>query len=123
MGTRVMQHALHASADLQLANLVMQLQYDHNSAKALHGSVGAITLRSNMFYRFAGSSEYTVVSGDSLAAIAAAHGLSLSQLLAANPQITNPDLIQAGQILTIPAAGLASSLQTPGSFLCCLEDG
>lgn len=103
---------------MHLANLVMQLQYDHKfSAKALHGSVGAITLRSNMFYRFAGSSEYTVVSGDSLAAIAAAHGLSLSHLLAANPQITNPDLIQAGQTITIPAAGLASSLQTANTWL------
>ena len=52
-----------------------------------------------------GSSQYTVVSGDSLAGIAAAHGISLSQLLAANQQITNPDLIQAGQTITIPAAG------------------
>ena len=71
----------------------------------------------------AGSSEYTMVSGDSLAAIAASHGLSLTQLLAANPQMSNPDLIQAGQTITIPAAGqqVAWDMQGNLGFMTCLH--
>ena len=59
--------------------------------------------------QFAGSTQYVVVSGDSLSAIAAAHDVTLSQLLAANPQISDPNLIQAGQTVTIPAAGAMQS--------------
>lgn len=45
---------------------------------------------------------YTIVSGDTLGDIAARFGCSLNDLLSANPQITNPDLIYAGQILQVP---------------------
>lgn len=63
---------------------------------------------------------YTVRSGDTLSAIAAAHGVSYQALIAANPQIENPNLIYPGQVLTIPgkdgAAGDSSSgsVTTPG---------
>jgi LysM repeat protein len=40
---------------------------------------------------------YTVVHGDNLSKIAAAHGLSLSQLEKLNPQIKNDNLIYSGQ--------------------------
>jgi murein DD-endopeptidase MepM/ murein hydrolase activator NlpD len=40
---------------------------------------------------------YTVVSGDTLSGIAAAHGLTLAQIIALNPQIENPNLIYPGQ--------------------------
>ncbi len=46
-------------------------------------------------------SSYTVRSGDRLADIAASHGVSLSQLIAAN-DISNPNLIRPGQTLVIP---------------------
>jgi spore germination protein len=47
---------------------------------------------------------YRVAPGDTLYAIARSRGVSLSALLAANPQITNPDLIYVGQIINIPVA-------------------
>ena len=45
---------------------------------------------------------YTVQSNDTLGGIAAAFGISLEALLAAN-DLPNPDLLSVGQILTIPA--------------------
>ena len=36
---------------------------------------------------------YTVVSGDTLSGIAASHGVSLGAVIAANPQIRDPDKI------------------------------
>lgn len=46
---------------------------------------------------------YTVKSGDTLFYIARRMGVSLNDLIAANPQIANPDLIYPGQIICIPA--------------------
>ena len=46
---------------------------------------------------------YTVLSGDTLGKIAARSGTSLSSLLAVNPQIANPSLIYAGQVINLPA--------------------
>lgn len=51
------------------------------------------------------SDEYTVQRGDSLSGIAAKHGVSLSALEAANPQIKNPNLIYPGQSIRIPSSG------------------
>jgi LysM repeat protein len=45
---------------------------------------------------------YTIVAGDTLGKVTKALGVSLSDLLVANPQITNPDVIKRGQVLTIP---------------------
>ncbi|MEP7042990.1 MAG: LysM peptidoglycan-binding domain-containing protein [Dokdonella sp.] len=53
----------------------------------------------------AAAGNYSVRSGDTLSGIAAQHGVSLSSLLAANPQISNPDLIYPGQNVHIPAGG------------------
>lgn len=47
-------------------------------------------------------STYTIVSGDSLWKVSQDHGVTLDALRAANPQITNPDLIYPGQELNIP---------------------
>jgi spore coat assembly protein SafA len=52
-----------------------------------------------------GGGDYTVRSGDTLSAIAAHHGVSLTALEAANPQIRNPNLIYAGQTVHIPGGG------------------
>ena len=55
--------------------------------------------------------KYTVVKGDTLSRIAKKHGISLSQLLAWNPQIKNPNLIYPGQIIAvgvIQGAGVAA---------------
>ena len=44
---------------------------------------------------------YTVQSGDTLGLIAKKQGITYDGLLALNPQITNPDLIQVGDVITI----------------------
>jgi len=46
---------------------------------------------------------YTVVSGDTITKIARRFGITNAQLLAANPQIKNPNNIKAGDKLTIPS--------------------
>ena len=46
--------------------------------------------------------EYTIQPGDTLGAIAEQFGVSIEDLAAAN-DITNPDLIQPGDTLTIPS--------------------
>lgn len=45
---------------------------------------------------------YKVKKGDTLTKIAKAHKVTLKKLIAANPQIKNPDLIHPGDIITIP---------------------
>ncbi|MGE5404456.1 MAG: LysM peptidoglycan-binding domain-containing protein, partial [Candidatus Saccharibacteria bacterium] len=50
---------------------------------------------------------YTVKQGDTLFLIAQRYGVSLDALIAANPQIVNPDIIQPGQIICIPVTARA----------------
>jgi LysM repeat protein len=50
------------------------------------------------------TSDYTVVSGDTLGKIAKTHDVKLSDLIAANKQIKNPDRIYPGDVITIPGA-------------------
>lgn len=45
---------------------------------------------------------YTVKTGDTLSRIAARNGLTLSQLMQANPQISDPNKINVGQVLNLP---------------------
>ncbi len=47
---------------------------------------------------------YKVLPGNTLSGIAAENGLSLDQILADNPEITNPDAIDVDQIIRIRAA-------------------
>jgi LysM repeat protein len=46
---------------------------------------------------------YTIKKGDTLSKVAKAHGITIEELLAANPAIKNPDRISEGQQITIPA--------------------
>jgi LysM repeat protein len=52
----------------------------------------------------ASSASYTVVHGDTFSGIAAANGLSTSQLETLNPQIRDPDLIFPGQSVNLGSA-------------------
>ena len=45
---------------------------------------------------------YTVTSGDTMYKIALRLGTTLDELIRANPQISNPNIIQIGQIINIP---------------------
>lgn len=58
---------------------------------------------------------YTVKSGDTLSAIAQRNGLSLSQLIALNPQFaSNPNLIRPGQTVNLAGAGGGPAVQPAG---------
>jgi spore coat assembly protein SafA len=49
---------------------------------------------------------YTVKAGDTLFNIARQYGVMLSDLIAANPQISDPDRIFPGQVICIPAPAI-----------------
>jgi len=53
---------------------------------------------------------YTVQRGDTLSGIAAKHGMTLARIIELNPQITNPNLIYAGQ--TVYVEGTSSTTPT-----------
>lgn len=48
------------------------------------------------------SASYTVRPGDTMALIAHRFGISVDLLIAANPQISNPNLIFPGDVLCVP---------------------
>jgi len=52
---------------------------------------------------------HTVRSGDTLSAIARRHGVSLQELIQANPQIANPNRIYPGQQVNLPAGATADT--------------
>lgn len=55
---------------------------------------------------------YTVQAGDTLSKIAAQNGLTLAQLLQANPQITNPNRINVGDTVNLPNGSPAAENPT-----------
>jgi len=59
-----------------------------------------------------GSSTYKVRSGDTLGLIAARHGTSVSALVQLN-QLSNPNLVRIGQVLTVPGGSGGSSVKAP----------
>lgn len=58
-------------------------------------------------------SRHTVVSGDTMSGIAAAHGVSLDEVLSANG-LSRQSLIFPGQSIVLPPAGAAPATPTPG---------
>ena len=59
------------------------------------------------------NSTYTVVAGDTLSGIAARQGVTLNELLAANPQISNPNMIHPGDELNLPSPTTGTPTPTP----------
>lgn len=55
---------------------------------------------------------YTVLPGDTLSVIARRHGVSLAALAQAN-NLTNPNALRIGQVLTIPTAAGSSAAAAP----------
>jgi LysM repeat protein len=66
--------------------------------------------------------QYRVRSGDTLAAIARRFGRTVGQLLTANPSVTNPDLLQVGQVLVIPPPDAPDLGMTSGGVADPTED-
>lgn len=60
---------------------------------------------------------YTVKPGDTMWRIAIKHGISLDELIAANPQITNPSFIVPGQTINIPDTGTQTYTVRPGDTM------
>ena len=50
---------------------------------------------------------HVVAEGDTLSAIAEAHGSTLAEIISLNPQIPNPDLIHPGQEVNVPDEAVA----------------
>lgn len=49
--------------------------------------------------------QYTIQPGDSLHSIAMAYGTTISNLMALNPQISNPHQIYPGETITVDSQG------------------
>jgi uncharacterized YkwD family protein len=60
---------------------------------------------------------YTVKPGDTLSKIAGNNGVTVSQLLSANPSIKNASLIYAGQKITIPSTKFVTYTVQPGDTM------
>ncbi len=65
---------------------------------------------------------YTVRQGDTLNRIARRFGLTVGQLLTANPQITDPDLLGVGQTITIPPPGAPDTSPASGGISDARDD-
>ncbi len=61
-------------------------------------------------YSYGGA--YVVQYGDTLGTIAARQGVSVSSILAANPQIWNASLIYVGQVINLPSYAAAPAYYT-----------
>ncbi len=57
---------------------------------------------------------YTIKSGDTMYEIARRHNISLAALIAANPQISDPNRIFPGQVICIPGSGGSGGFGCPG---------
>lgn len=56
---------------------------------------------------------YTVKPGDTLSKIAMRNGVSLAQLVQANPQITNPNNIRVGDVINVPDSTVTTENTKP----------
>ena len=56
---------------------------------------------------------YTVKSGDTLGKIANRNGVNTTQLLAANPQIKDPNKIKVGDVLNVPESSMPTANTRP----------
>lgn len=64
--------------------------------------LSAVIMMSALVTTASAATTHTVVRGDSLWKIAVKYEVGLSEIRAANPQISDPDLIYPGQVINIP---------------------
>jgi len=60
---------------------------------------------------------YKVKAGDNLSKVAKRYGISLAQLLKANPQIKNPDKIRVGQLINLPDTSTETTQPLPSKVV------
>lgn len=65
---------------------------------------------------------YKIRAGDTLTKIAKRNGISLAQLLKANPQISNPDRIQVGQLVNLPDTSTETTQPLPSNVVPAIKD-
>jgi hypothetical protein len=88
------------------------------SASANSTAIQVVQFRSSPDYSGTDGA-YAVQRGQTLSAIAKSNGVSLNDLVAANPQITDPNSIRTGQVIRLPAnatsyiPGASSSTSIP----------
>jgi len=68
-------------------------------------------------------STYTVAPGNTLSGIAASNGVSLSQIEAANPQITDPNVITVGETVNLGSGSASGSPSTSAAPVATTGDG
>ena len=64
--------------------------------------LAAVSLSALVLTTSASALSHTVVRGDTMWKLAVQYQVGTSEIIASNPQVSNPDLIYPGQILTIP---------------------
>lgn len=77
--------------------------------KKLFPKLAAAALAAAVLSTSASALSHTVVRGDTMWKLAVKYQVGTSEIIRANPQISNPDLIYPGQSLTIPQADAAVS--------------
>lgn len=87
LGTATLTGAVFSTADI---TSIDTLQINCGNAGGGGGNAGG-----------GGTSTYTVRAGDTFSRIASRFGLSVAQLQALNPQVTNINLIHVGQVLNV----------------------
>lgn len=70
--------------------------------KHFYSKLAAVSLSVLVLTTSASALSHTVVRGDTMWKLAVQYQVGTSEIIASNPQVSNPDLIYPGQILTIP---------------------
>ena len=70
--------------------------------KHFYSKLAAVSLSALVLTTSASALSHTVVRGDTMWKLAVQYQVGTSEIIASNPQASNPDLIYPGQILTIP---------------------
>ena len=70
--------------------------------KHFYSKLAAVSLSALVLTTSASALSHTVVRGDTMWKLAVQYQVGTSESIASNPQVSNPDLIYPGQILTIP---------------------
>lgn len=70
--------------------------------KHFYSKLAAVSLSALVLTTSASALSHPVVRGDTMWKLAVQYQVGTSEIIASNPQVSNPDLIYPGQILTIP---------------------